>query len=249
MPPPSGMDNEARHKLASPISGELCKVGLPARPPSPHLPSSKRGNGDGGVSALLETPEVSKGLAVLLGGRGASLEGYRRRLEQVMQSHRNALMTAVLLDPVKGEPHRKNLGIPGFPAFWTVSLHGLRRPFAFPSPEESTMPLPPETFQLESPEPRPTGRSGFRVPFGLLDGRALAPAEVAKGKACGCVCPGCQPPSPRRPRTAAGSDRTSPTWSTWDARPGEKPESTSGRSSSSLNGGGCSCQRGSGRPR
>lgn len=194
MPPPAGMDNEARHKLASPISGELCKVGLPARPPSPHFPGSKRGNGEGGVSSLLETPQVSKGLAVLLGGRVASLEGYRRRLEQVTQSHWNALLAAVLLDPVKGEPHRKNLGIPGFPAFWTVSLHGLRRPFAFPFPEESTMPLPPETFQLESPEPRPTGRSGFRVPFGLRDGRAWAPAEVAKGKACGCVCPGCHAP-------------------------------------------------------
>lgn len=56
------------------------------------------------------------------------------------------------------------------------------------------MPLPPETFQLESPEPRPTGRSGFRVPFGLREGRAWAPAEVAKGKACDCVCPGCHAP-------------------------------------------------------
>ncbi len=56
MPPPTGMDDEARHKLASLISAELCEVGLPTRPPSPHLPSSQWGNGAGGVSHLLETP-------------------------------------------------------------------------------------------------------------------------------------------------------------------------------------------------
>lgn len=36
--------------------------------------------------------------------------------------------------------------------------------------------------------------SGFRVPFGQRDGRVWAPAEVASGKACGCVCPGCLAP-------------------------------------------------------
>ena len=43
----------------------------------------------------------------------------------------------------------------------------------------------------ETPLPR---RSGFRVPFGHRDGRFWAPAEVPKGKACGCVCPGCGAP-------------------------------------------------------
>ena len=48
-------------------------------------------------------------------------------------------------------------------------------------------------------------RRGFRVPFGLRDGRVLAPTEVPSGKACGCVCPACHRPlvakaqaSPRR---------------------------------------------------
>lgn len=34
-------------------------------------------------------------------------------------------------------------------------------------------------------------RRGFRVPFGLRDGRVWAPTEVASGRACGCVCPAC----------------------------------------------------------
>ena len=37
-------------------------------------------------------------------------------------------------------------------------------------------------------------RSGFRVPFGLRDGKFWAPAEVPRGKACDCVCPGCAAP-------------------------------------------------------
>jgi hypothetical protein len=37
-------------------------------------------------------------------------------------------------------------------------------------------------------------RAGFRVPFGLRDGRFWAPAEVLKGKACNCDCPGCGAP-------------------------------------------------------
>lgn len=50
----------------------------------------------------------------------------------------------------------------------------------------------PKPFRLSN-APRPSG-SPLRVPFGLKDGRALAPSEVAKGKACGCVCPSCGTP-------------------------------------------------------
>lgn len=53
----------------------------------------------------------------------------------------------------------------------------------------------PERFALRNPSGNPLARrGGFRVPFGLRDGRAWAPAEVAKGKACSCICPGCHAP-------------------------------------------------------
>ena len=53
----------------------------------------------------------------------------------------------------------------------------------------------PEPFTLRNPSGNPLARrGGFRVPFGLRDGRAWAPGEVAKGKACGCICPGCHAP-------------------------------------------------------
>src|SRR3546814_19310042 len=48
-----------------------------------------------------------------------------------------------------------------------------------------------DAFSLGNSSAVPARRSGFRVPFGLRDGRAWAPSEVARGKACGCVCPGC----------------------------------------------------------
>lgn len=56
------------------------------------------------------------------------------------------------------------------------------------------MDTPPDSFCLETTPLGQPARSGFRVPFGLRDGRAWAPSEVAKGKACGCVCPGCLAP-------------------------------------------------------
>lgn len=53
----------------------------------------------------------------------------------------------------------------------------------------------PEPFTLRNPTGvEPARRSGFRVPFGVRDGRTWAPDEVARGKACGCVCPGCHAP-------------------------------------------------------
>lgn len=53
----------------------------------------------------------------------------------------------------------------------------------------------PEPFTpCNSPRPQPGRRGGFRVPFGLRDGRYWAPAEVVRGRACDCVCPGCGAP-------------------------------------------------------
>ncbi|MEN1944456.1 competence protein CoiA family protein [Luteimonas sp. MJ293] len=53
----------------------------------------------------------------------------------------------------------------------------------------------PEPFSLRNPSGNPQARrGGFRVPFGLKDGRIWAPSEVPKGKACGCVCPACHAP-------------------------------------------------------
>ena len=53
----------------------------------------------------------------------------------------------------------------------------------------------PEQFSLgNAPIASTPRRGGFRVPFGLKDGRVWAPGEVSKGKACGCVCPGCHAP-------------------------------------------------------
>lgn len=61
----------------------------------------------------------------------------------------------------------------------------------------------PEPFSLcNAPSSLRGGRAGFRVPFGLRDGRAWAPAEVAKGKACGCVCPGCGAPLAAKAQTS-----------------------------------------------
>lgn len=53
----------------------------------------------------------------------------------------------------------------------------------------------PEPFTLRNPSGNQLARrGGFRVPFGLRDGRVWAPGEVGKGKACGCICPGCHAP-------------------------------------------------------
>jgi len=61
----------------------------------------------------------------------------------------------------------------------------------------------PEPFSLRNPAAaRMSARRGFRVPFGLRDGRVWAPAEVAKGKACGCVCPGCGAPLAAKAQTS-----------------------------------------------
>ncbi|MGR7921234.1 hypothetical protein ACU6RQ_09015 [Zobellella denitrificans] len=38
------------------------------------------------------------------------------------------------------------------------------------------------------------GLSRLRVPYGLKEGRLYGPGETARGKECGCVCPGCQRP-------------------------------------------------------
>lgn len=58
----------------------------------------------------------------------------------------------------------------------------------------------PKPFRLSN-APR-SGISPLRVPFGLKDGRALAPSEVSKGKACGCVCPSCGTPLAAKARTS-----------------------------------------------
>lgn len=61
----------------------------------------------------------------------------------------------------------------------------------------------PEPFSLcNAPSPPRGSRAGFRVPFGLRDGRVWAPSEVAKGKACGCVCPGCLSPLAAKAQTS-----------------------------------------------
>lgn len=40
----------------------------------------------------------------------------------------------------------------------------------------------------------PLPSASLRVPFGLKDGRMVTPADVASGRACDCVCPGCLSP-------------------------------------------------------
>lgn len=61
----------------------------------------------------------------------------------------------------------------------------------------------PDPFSLcNPPGSRPLKRPGFRVPFGLRDGRAWAPSEVARGKDCLCVCPGCLAPLVAKAQTS-----------------------------------------------
>jgi hypothetical protein len=61
----------------------------------------------------------------------------------------------------------------------------------------------PELFSLRNPPTNfPVKRVGFRVPFGLREGRAWAPGEVNKGKACGCICPGCHAPLAAKAQTS-----------------------------------------------
>lgn len=36
--------------------------------------------------------------------------------------------------------------------------------------------------------------SALKIPFGLLDGMLVEPSDVANGRACGCLCPGCGRP-------------------------------------------------------
>lgn len=52
----------------------------------------------------------------------------------------------------------------------------------------------PEPFTLRNPSAVEFAGRGFRVPFGLRDGRVFTPHEVPKGQACGCICPGCHSP-------------------------------------------------------
>lgn len=52
----------------------------------------------------------------------------------------------------------------------------------------------PEALRLRQPFTTRPARGGFRVPFGVRAGRIWSPGEVAKGKACGCSCPGCGAP-------------------------------------------------------
>lgn len=58
----------------------------------------------------------------------------------------------------------------------------------------------PKSFWLSN-GPR-SGNSPLRVPFGVKDGRALAPNEVAMGKACGCICPSCGSPLAAKARAS-----------------------------------------------
>lgn len=53
----------------------------------------------------------------------------------------------------------------------------------------------PEPLTLRNPSGNPpAARGGLLVPFGLKEGRTWGPMEVPKGKACGCICPGCHMP-------------------------------------------------------
>lgn len=66
----------------------------------------------------------------------------------------------------------------------------------------------PEPFVLRNAPVRAgSRRGGFRVPFGVRDGRAWAPSEVEPGKRCGCSCPGCGQPLVAK---ALGSRRKRP---------------------------------------
>lgn len=60
-----------------------------------------------------------------------------------------------------------------------------------------------EPFSLRNPPMNMRNRrQGFRVPFGLRGDRVWAPAEVQRGKACGCVCPGCGAPLAAKAQTS-----------------------------------------------
>jgi len=108
-----------------------------------------------------------------------------------------------------------NLGITRLGGFRSVCVHGLPRISAFPPIKESTTDTIPEQCALRNPSGSSLARrGGFRVPFGLKDGRVWAPCEVPKGKACGCICPGCHAPlsakakesRPKRPHFAHLTD-------------------------------------------
>lgn len=58
----------------------------------------------------------------------------------------------------------------------------------------------PDPFTLCNP--KLSRRKGFRVPFGLREGRVWAPAEVQAGKACNCVCPACNRPLAAKAKTS-----------------------------------------------
>src|SRR5690606_16189950 len=51
--------------------------------------------------------------------------------------------------------------------------------------------------QAQTCSPSHSRKNGnLRVPFGMSvhDGRMYGPLEVARGRACNCVCPGCREP-------------------------------------------------------
>lgn len=62
--------------------------------------------------------------------------------------------------------------------------------------------IPEPSIQRNSSSAQIQRSSGFRVPFGLRDGRFWAPAEVQKGKACNCACPGCGAPLAAKAQTS-----------------------------------------------
>src|SRR5690606_23684579 len=144
------------------------------------------------VQLLKERP---KGRGVRFRGRFTPRDGGQGRIHDLPEDPGVALLAPLPVQPIKRQFEGFNLWITRLGGFRSVCVHGLPRISAFPPIKESTMDTIPKPFSLRNPSANPLARrGGFRVPYGLKDGRVWAPSEVPRGKACGCSCPGCHAP-------------------------------------------------------
>ena len=127
-------------------------------------------------------------------GRLAARDGGQGRFHDLPEDPGVALLPPLPVQPIKRQFEGFNLWITRLGGFRSVCVHGLPRISAFPPIKESAMDTIPEPFSLRNPSGNPLARrGGFRVPFGLKDGRVWAPARCPKARRAAASARGAMP--------------------------------------------------------